>query len=91
MIMLIKHFLDIMPTGSLSDINLSFKNEVWPLLKMVCYAAAALIGLAAGSRVYNLWNVNGRHHIHIDAQVISWGASAIFLVVATAFINMALM
>ena len=89
--MSINHFLDIMPTGSLSDINLSFKNEIWPLLKILCYAASALLGLVAGIRVYNLWNVNGRHHIHIDAQVISWGASAIFLVVATAFINMALM
>ena len=91
MIMLIKHFLDIMPAGSLSDINGSFKNELWPLLKILCYAVAALIGLAAGTRVYNLWNINGRHHVHVDAQVISWAASAIFLVVATAFINMALM
>ena len=86
--MLPDHFLDIMPTGSLSDINGSFKNEIWPLLKMLGYAVAAIIGLVAALRVYNLWNINGRHHVHIDSQVISWGASAIFLVLATAFINM---
>ena len=89
--MLIHHFLDVMPTGSLSDINSSFKHEIWPLLKMLCYAIAAMLGLIAGLRIYNLWNVDGRHHVHIDAQVISWGAAAIFLVVATAFINVALM
>jgi len=50
-----------------------------------------VLGLIAGLRVYNLWNVNGRHHVHIDSQVISWGAAAIFLVVATAFINVELM
>ncbi|HEY5393613.1 MAG TPA: DUF4134 family protein [Hanamia sp.] len=87
----IHQFVDIMPTGSLSDINSSFKHEIWPLLKMLCYAIAAMLGLIAGLRIYNLWNVDGRHHVHIDAQVISWGAAAIFLVVATAFINVALM
>jgi len=89
--MLIHHFLDVMPSGSLSDINSSFKHEIWPLLKMLCYAIAATLGLIAGLRVYNLWNVDGRHHVHIDAQVISWGTAAIFLVVATAFINVTLM
>ncbi len=85
------HCLDIMPTGSLSDINSSVKNGIWPLLKILCYAVAGMLGLVAGLRVYNLWNVNGRHHVHIDAQVISWGAAAIFLVIATAFINMTLL
>ena len=87
----IHQVLDIMPTGSLPEINSSFKHEIWPLLKMLCYAIAAMLGLIAGLRIYNLWNVNGRHHVHIDAQVISWGAAAIFLVVATVFINVALM
>ena len=89
--MLIYHFLDVMPTGSLPDINSSFKNEIWPLLKMLCYSISTMLGLIAGLRVYNLWNVGGRHHVHVDAQVISWGAAAIFLVVATAFINVTLM
>lgn len=89
--MFIFHFLDITPSGSLRDINSSFKQEIWPLLKILCYTVAAMIGLVAGLRVYNLWNVNGRHHVHIDAQVISWGAAAIFLLVATVFINMVLM
>ena len=82
--------MDIMPSGSLSDINSSIKHEIWPLLKMLCYAISAILGLIGGLRVYNLWNVDGRHHVHIDAQVISWGAAAIFLVVATAFINVTL-
>ena len=87
----IDRLLDIMPTGSLSGINSSFQHEIWPLLKIFCYAVAGMIGSVAGLRVYNLWNVNGRHHVHIDAQVISWGAAAIFLLVATAFINTTLM
>jgi hypothetical protein len=89
--MSIHHLLDIMPSGSLPGINASFKLEIWPLLKILCYAVAAMIGLVAGLRVYNLWNVDGRHHVHIDAQVISWGAAAIFLLVATLFINVLLM
>ena len=89
--MLVNHFLDIMPTGSLSDINWSVKHEVWFYIKGLCYAVAGVLGLVSGLRVYNLWNVNGRHHVHIDAAVISWAAAAIFLVVATAFINMTLM
>ena len=89
--MLINHFLEIMPTGSLSDINWSVKHEIWFSLKLLCYAVALVLGLVSGLRVYNLWNVNGRHHIHIEAQVIAWIAAAIFLVVATGFINMTLM
>ena len=89
--MLINHFLDIMPTGSLSDINWSVKHEIWFYIKGLCYAVAGVLGLVSGLRVYNLWNVNGRHYVHIDAEVISWAAAAIFLVVATAFINMTLM
>lgn len=89
--MFVHHLLDIMPTGILPGINSSFKHEIWPLLKILCYAVAAMIGLIAGLRIYNLWNVDGRHHVHIDAQVISWGAAAIFLLVATLFINVVLM
>ena len=88
--MLVNHFLDIMPTGSFSDINWSVKNEIWFYVKDLCYSVAGVLGLVSGLRVYNLWNVNGRHHVHIDAQVISWAAAAIFLVVATAFISMTL-
>lgn len=89
--MIVQNLLDIMPTGSLPDITWSFKHEIWFEVKILCYAIAGVLGLVSGLRVYNLWNVNGRHHVHIDAQVISWGAAAIFLVVATAFINMTLM
>ncbi|MDQ2719390.1 MAG: DUF4134 domain-containing protein [Bacteroidota bacterium] len=89
--MIVYHFLDVMPTGSLSDINWSVKHEIWFGVKLLCYAIAAVLGLVSGLRVYNIWNVNGRHHVHIDAQVISWVAAAIFLVLATAFINMTLM
>ena len=89
--LLLIHLLDIMPTGRLSDINSSFKTGVWPLLKILCYAVAGVLGLVAALRVYDLWNVKGRNHVHIDSQVISWGAAAIFLIVATAFVNMTLM
>ena len=89
--MTVQNLLDIMPAGGLPDITSSFKHEIWFGVKLMCYAIAGILGLVSGLRVYNLWNVNGRHHVHIDAQVISWAAAAIFLVVATAFINLTLM
>jgi hypothetical protein len=89
--MMMQPLIDIMPTGGLKEITWSFKHEIWFSVKLLCYAIAGLLGLVSALRIYNLWNVNGRHHVHIDAQVISWTAAAIFLVVATAFINMTLM
>ena len=89
--MIMQSLIDIMPTGGLKEITWSFRHEIWFALKLLCYAIAGILGLVSGLRIYNLWNVNGRHHVHIDAQVISWAAAAIFLVVATAFINMTLM
>ena len=88
--MMMQVLIDIMPIGGLKEITWSFKHEIWFGVKLLCYAIASVLGLVSALRIYNLWNVNGRHHVHIDAQVISWGAAAIFLVVATAFINMTL-
>jgi len=85
----VAHIMDIMPTGSLSDIKNSFKTTTWTYVSLLCYAVAGICGLAGGIRVYNLWNINGRHHVHIDAQVVAWMGAAIFLVIAMGFINMA--
>lgn len=84
---IIAYIADIMPVGSLTEIKGDFKYEIWPYLRMLCFAIASIIGLVAAIRVYNIWNINGRHHVHIDAQVIGWAAAAIFLIIATAFVN----
>lgn len=89
--MILQHILDIMPEGSLSSIRNSLRNDIWFYVKWLCFAIAAVIGLVAALRVYNLWQINGRHHIHIDSQVISWVAAAVFLMIATAFISKVLL
>ena len=55
----------------LSEITGSFRGQVFPALKFLGYSLAGVIGLIGAIRIYNLWNVNGRHHVHIDAQVIA--------------------
>ncbi|AYD49041.1 MAG TPA: DUF4134 family protein [Arachidicoccus soli] len=84
-------FMDIMPSGNINDMTNDFANQTFPYLKMLCYATASILGLVAALRVYNLWNINGRRHIHIDAQVIAWIGAAMFLIIATAFVDTVLL
>lgn len=76
--------LDAMPhLKSLPDFTYQVKSfEIYGAIKMLVYAIAGLLGLAGGIRIYSLWNISGRAHIHIDAQVIGWFSACVFLIVA---------
>ena len=78
---------DIMPQGDLPQITSSLKSTTGFYIQLLCYAIASICGLVAGLRIYSLWNIHGRHHVHIDAQVIAWVSAAMFLIVAMAFVN----
>ncbi len=71
----------------LSEITGSFRGQVFPALKFLGYSLAGVIGLIGAIRIYNLWNVNGRHHVHIDAQVIGWISACIFLLLAMMLVD----
>jgi hypothetical protein len=83
-----KILMDIMPSGSLSEISSSLKNSTMFYIQLLCIAVAAICSVVAGLRIYSLWNIHGRHHIQIDAQVVAWGSAAIFFYTALAFVNM---
>jgi len=48
----------------------------------------AISGIVGGLRVYTNWQIGGHHHRHpIDAQVIGWFLSCMFLILAGTFIK----
>lgn len=51
-------------------------------------AIGAIAGILGGTRVYTNWQIGGHHHRHpIDAQVIGWFLSCLFLILAAIFIK----
>jgi Domain of unknown function (DUF4134) len=65
--------------------------EVYYSLRMLCFALSAVFGLVGALRIYSLWNIHGKHHIQIDAQVIGWIGAAIFFECANLFIKVVLL
>jgi hypothetical protein len=65
--------------------------EVYYSLRMLCYALSGIFGLAGALRIYSLWNIHGKHHIQVDAQVIGWISAAIFFICANLFIKVVLL
>jgi hypothetical protein len=48
----------------------------------------AITGILGGLRVYTNWQIRGHRHNHpIDAQVIGWFSSCLFLILAGIFIK----
>lgn len=81
-----QYLSDILPTGSLREIAGGLHGS-YRYLKLLCCAVCCFCGLWAGLRVYSLWNIQGRAHVHIDAEVIAWTAAAVFFGVAAFFIE----
>jgi succinate dehydrogenase/fumarate reductase cytochrome b subunit len=48
---------------------------------------AAIAGLCGGLRIYAIWNIGHRHHVHMDAQVIGWLLSCLFLTLVSGFLR----
>ena len=56
-------------------------------VQLLCYAFSGITGLIGAIRIYSLWNIHGRHHVHIDSQLVAWVGAAIFFLCASFFIN----
>lgn len=82
--------LDILPSGGWSGIAGQMRGDIYIPLTYLCWTLAGIFGLVAALRVYSLWTIGGRHHIHIDAKVFAWIGAAIFFVLANTFIKAAL-
>jgi len=78
---------EILPSGSWGNMAGQMRSDVYIPLTYLCWALAAVFGLVAALRVYALWNINGRAHLHIDAKVYAWIGAAMFFVLANTFIK----
>jgi uncharacterized protein DUF4134 len=54
----------------------------------LCWILCGISGLVGALRIYNKWQLHGRHHFHVDAEIIGWFGAAIFFVIARAFIDL---
>lgn len=82
------YLLDVMPkASSLPGLTHQFGGSIYQSVHYLMYALAALFGTIAGLRIYALWNISGRAHIHIDAQVIGWMSACVFMIIANVFIS----
>lgn len=84
----LSNLLEVMPTAnSVGGLTHIFGTSVYQAVKLLMYALAALLGTIGGLRIYALWNVSGRAHIHIDAQVVGWMSGCIFFIISSFFIS----
>lgn len=82
------YFLDVMPqAASVGGLTHIFGTSVYQSVTLLTYALAALFGTIGGLRIYALWNISGRAHIHIDAQVVGWMSACIFFIISGFFIS----
>jgi Domain of unknown function (DUF4134) len=54
------------------------------------HVLAAIFGLVGGLRIYNQWQLHGRH-LHIDRQIVGWFGASLFFLVADELISQALL
>lgn len=62
---------------------------VYLVLEVLCRVLAAIFGLVGGLRIYNQWQLHGRH-FHVDKQIVMWFGASIFTLLADKFITSAL-
>lgn len=84
------YFIEILPSGGWGQMAGQMRSDVYIPMSYLCWALAGMLGLVAALRVYALWNIHGRTHLHIDAKVYAWIGAAIFFVLANTFIKLAL-
>lgn len=83
---LFTYFLDILPTGDLTDIATATAS-LYISVKYFCYGLAALFGLVGGLRIYNHWQLHGKHHLHIESEIVAWTGASVFFILAGAIIQ----
>ena len=65
-----------------------FRTNAYPAIQGLCFAIGLITGTIGGLRIYVKWNIHGHRHHHIDAEVIGWMGSSIFLLLATTLMQM---
>lgn len=58
-------------------------------LQGLLHVLAAIFGLVGGLRIYNQWQLHGRH-FHVDKQIVMWFGASVFTLIADQFITSAL-
>lgn len=82
---------DIVPSGnSLESIKDGMSALYWKI-ETLCYAFAAVLGIVGAFRVYQNWQIQGHHHVHIDFEIFSWFSACLFFLLAAAFVEFVLM
>jgi uncharacterized membrane protein YeaQ/YmgE (transglycosylase-associated protein family) len=76
LLMLLQSWSPVISTAS--DVNNSVGN--------LCWILCGITGLVGALRIYNKWQLHGKHHFHVDAEIAGWFGAAIFFVIARAFI-----
>jgi len=59
-------------------------------LELSFHVLAAIFGLVGGLRIYNQWQLHGRH-LHIDRQIVGWFGASLFFLFADELISQALL
>ena len=77
----------IMHLLQLSDVTRNFRRHIFGAMMLIGYGVAAISGLVGAIRIYNLWQINGRHHIHIDSEIARWLGASIFFFIATTLVD----
>ncbi len=65
-----------------------FRANAYPAIQGLCFAIGLITGIIGGLRIYIKWNVHGHRHHHIDAEIIGWMGSSIFLLLAALLMQM---
>ncbi|MBE9599892.1 DUF4134 family protein [Pedobacter sp. MC2016-24] len=47
---------------------------------------AAILGICGALRIYHNWQL-GKHHFHVDYEVVAWFSASLFMVLMGAFLQ----
>ncbi len=53
----------------------------------LCYILCGVFALVGSLRIYNKWQLGGRHHFHIDAEIAGWFGASLFFLAARSVID----
>ena len=61
-------------------------ERVYDSLQIMCQSLAGIFGLVGGLRIFNKWQLHGRH-LHIDKELAGWFGASIFFMIVDVFIS----
>jgi hypothetical protein len=82
--------LDILPTGDLNQIAAETAS-LYTNIKYLCFGLAGLFGLVGGLKIYHQWQLHGKHHMHIEAEITALISGCIFFLLAAGIIQAVLL